>query len=57
MVRSLRKSQELIWRQSRVVEGRWVEEEARELQLYRVLTHFRQQFCAGTSEMRVLLAC
>lgn len=57
MVRSLRKSQELIWRQSRVDEGRWVEEEARELQLYRVLTHFRQQFCAGTSEMRVLLAC
>lgn len=38
-------------------EGRWVEEEARKLKLYRVLTHFRQQFYAETSEMRVLLAC
>lgn len=37
MVRSLRKSQELIWGQSRVDEGRWVEEEATELKLYRVL--------------------
>lgn len=38
-------------------EGRWLEEEARKLKLYRVLTHFRQQFYAETSEMRVLLAC
>jgi len=57
LVRSLRKSQEPIWGQSRVDEGRWVEEEARKLKFYRVLTHFRQQFYAETSEMRVLLAC
>lgn len=57
MVRSLRKSQEPIWGQSRVDEGGWVEEEARKLKFHRVLTHFRQQCYAETSEMRVLLAC
>ena len=38
-------------------EGGWVEEEARKLKFHRVLTHFRQQCYAETSEMRVLLAC